>query len=406
MRQGQTVAIKLQAVTLDGVRQKRFDREVSALRRLQNPHTVCIFDSGQDSGVSYIVMERLQGETLSDRLSRCGKVPTSDAARLIGYAARGLAAAHANGIVHRDVKPSNLFVVGDGPDETVKLVDFGIARSSLNAGAEATDTGVIGSPAYMSPEQARGERVTAASDLWALAVVAFKLLSGAEPFTEQHVPATLARICSGRPLARLNDELPAALRAFFKIAFRIDPTHRFHSAEDFSASFARACSGVNEMAVGRDEPTQPQDRVASRRGRVWRVGAAVALSATALLVAARFVVPQSKRAQPPSALPVSRSAPTSQGEDASAVAPLRPDAAGGALASPTPERRGGPLPGRARGSAGPQPSQPNAGRSGAASASTRESPAYAPADALSIRREEEKPEGTSPLVRDPLDRRF
>jgi serine/threonine-protein kinase len=410
--EGQVVAIKLQPAALpDDVSQKRFDREVSALRQLQNPYTVRIFDSGQESGVSYIVMELLRGETLSDRLGRCTKVPPNTAARIIGCAAQGLAAVHACGIVHRDVKPSNLFLVGDEPDVVVKVFDFGIAKSSVQVGSDETDTGVIGSPAYMSPEQCRGERVTAASDLWSLAVVAFKLLTGAEPFTEQHVPATLTRICSGRPIARLDDELPGALRDFFKIAFRINPKQRFKSAQELAASFARACSGVSQVSVGREGPTQTHQRVPRARSRAWRVGLGIALSAVALVVGARAVVQAQKLAPPPAAPTITtRSAPAPRDGQATALRPVLADAAAksDAAAPPSPEIRKERGRGRAGVRAARPPSFPNEGSSAGAtaSASTPTLPEKVQPEALSVRGQETVSEAPPQPVRDPLDRRF
>ena len=176
-----TVAIKLLAAAFandDSVRE-RFTREALAAARLSRaPSTVTIFDVGEHEGRPYIVMEYFPGGSLADRLAAEGAQPLGRTLEWLRETAAALDAAHAHGIVHRDVKPANLLLDDEGG---VHVADFGVA-SAAHLGA-MTETGtVVGTAGYLSPEQARGERATAASDRYALAVVAFELLTGTRPF--------------------------------------------------------------------------------------------------------------------------------------------------------------------------------------------------------------------------------
>ncbi|HYP90333.1 MAG TPA: serine/threonine-protein kinase [Polyangiaceae bacterium] len=255
----QSVAIKLQLdTTIDGAAARRFEREVDALRRVSSAHVVRIFDAGRDQGLSYIVMERLRGETLKERLAKGGAFSARERCAIVAQAAAGLAAAHALGVVHRDIKPSNLFLSHEGSVEAVKVIDFGIAKASIELMGDATGSGIIGSPTHMSPEQARGQHVDARSDLWALAAVAFELSYGREPFTERELPATLQRICAGKAhrVSGTRGAVPAALGPFFKRAFLVDSRQRFQTAEELAACFEQAwCSAASELP-GRSDDTK------------------------------------------------------------------------------------------------------------------------------------------------------
>jgi serine/threonine-protein kinase len=252
-----SVAVKFQTAVVEGGSERRFAAEAETLCRLSCPHVVRFFYAGRDRGLSFIVMEHLLGHTLRRRLEMSGNLNPTQVTALIWQAAIGLGSAHRAGIVHRDVKPSNLFLTIEDGKECLKLIDFGIAKGR-GLEASTAGSGAVGSPAYMSPEQALGERVDHRSDVWALAVVAFTALCGQEPFTAENVPATLDRICRGRArrITRERADLSPALDAFFARAFVHDPTHRFQSTSELAVHFERACKGIALEPLGRLSKTK------------------------------------------------------------------------------------------------------------------------------------------------------
>lgn len=250
--ENRSVAIKFQNAALDGANDRRFAREADALCRLTCPHVVRFYYAGRERGLSFIVMEHLLGHTLRRRLEVCGQLFAPEVSALVWQAAIGLGSAHRAGIIHRDVKPSNLFMTVEAGKDCLKVIDFGIAKGR-GLGNSTSGTGTIGSPGYMSPEQVLGERVDHRSDVWSLAVVAFTALCGKEPFTAENVPATLDRIARGqaRQITRERADLPGALEAFFARAFVRDPAHRFQSPSELAVHFERACQGVALESLGR-----------------------------------------------------------------------------------------------------------------------------------------------------------
>jgi serine/threonine protein kinase len=174
------VAVKLLAENLSGDESvhRRFVREARLAARLSHPNVVSVFDAGDDDGRPYIVMEFVDGENLAELLARRGRIPPDEARGLALQAAQGLAHAHAAGLVHRDVKPQNLILRRDG---TLKIADFGIARAAEATALTQAGT-VLGTAAYLSPEQALGEEVTPATDVYSLGAVLYELLTGRTPF--------------------------------------------------------------------------------------------------------------------------------------------------------------------------------------------------------------------------------
>ena len=217
----------------------RFRREAHAAARLSgNPNIVTIFDVAEYQGRPMIVMEYLGGGSLEARIEGHGGCPPAQVFAWLAQAASALDAAHAAGVVHRDIKPANLLLDGEG---RVHVGDFGIASA---AGLDSfTETGtILGSAGYLSPEQARGERATAASDRYSLAVVGFELLAGERPFAATSTTVEAARHVTDPvpPIHQVNPDLPAALDRVFERALAKDPGDRYPTAADFVAELRQA----------------------------------------------------------------------------------------------------------------------------------------------------------------------
>ncbi|WP_437896767.1 serine/threonine-protein kinase [Sorangium sp. So ce124] len=226
----------------------RFEREARAAAQLKSPHIVQVHDFGfeEEDEVPYLVMELLQGEDLSKRLQRCGRLSLPETLHIIVQAGKALRSVHEAGFVHRDLKPANFFLARvDGEDgEIVKLLDFGIAKDvSAVLAADISATGeVMGSPNYMSPEQFYGERdVDARSDLWSLGVILFKMLTGQLPFPGDAIGRVVTKVILGTvPSAReLAPDLPSGIDAFFARALARDRDERFQNVREMINELAR-----------------------------------------------------------------------------------------------------------------------------------------------------------------------
>ena len=208
----------------------RFRQEARAAGSLNHPNIVSVYDFGHDPAGAYIVMELIDGEDLASVIRRTGAVPPRQAARLASDVASALAAAHGRGIIHRDVKPANVLVSRDG---RVKVTDFGIARAV--ADAQLTMPGLtMGSVHYFSPEQARGEPTTAASDVYSLGIVLYELLTGRRPWGGDSAAAiAMARLSGAAPLpSAVRAGIPPALDAIVRRAMSRDPAQRYQSAAE------------------------------------------------------------------------------------------------------------------------------------------------------------------------------
>jgi tetratricopeptide (TPR) repeat protein len=238
------VAVKLLAERLsaDPDLRARFSKEALTAARLSSePHVVTIFDVGEHQGRPFIVMEHLPGGTLAARAGG-GRVEPEQALAWLAQAAEALDAAHSHGIVHRDVKPANFLF--DGADR-LQVVDFGIARVvDETVGMTAPGT-VLGTAGYLAPEQAQGHETTAASDRYALAVVAYELLTGRRPFERESPTAeAAAHIHEIVPPASEQADLPEAVDAVFARALAKSPVHRFPTAAAFVEALAEALHGT------------------------------------------------------------------------------------------------------------------------------------------------------------------
>jgi eukaryotic-like serine/threonine-protein kinase len=243
---GREVALKVLKPEFsdDPTFRSRFETEARNAAALHHPNVASVFDfgelpatdqsdggSGSDKARPYLVMELVRGEPLSALLRKGEPMPADVAANLVAQAADGLAAAHELGIVHRDVKPANLLVTRD---RTVKITDFGIARAA-DAVALTTTGQVIGTPQYLSPEQAEGKTATGASDIYSLGVVLYECLAGRRPFdAESPIATALAHIREQPP--PLPDDVPEAMRRTVETALAKDPADRFESVAELAAA--------------------------------------------------------------------------------------------------------------------------------------------------------------------------
>jgi eukaryotic-like serine/threonine-protein kinase len=234
---GSQVAIKLvhpSVLDNDDV-VKRFLREAKAAATLRSPHVVQIFDHGLDRGIPYIVMELLEGESLAQCLAREKRLSPARTARLFAHVARAITKAHEAGVVHRNLKPDNIFLVKNDDDEVAKVLDFGIAKMADYLGDAPANVStrrgkLLGTLHYMSPEQVRGHEVDQRTDLWSLAVIVFECLCGRVPFNQEKAGDALVEICTGPiPVPSEVAPVPAGFDAWFAKGVRRVPAERFQS---------------------------------------------------------------------------------------------------------------------------------------------------------------------------------
>jgi hypothetical protein len=292
-RLGRDVAIKLlrPEISARPDLRTRFEAEARAAASLSHPNAVAVFDTGEENGVPYIVMERLPGETLADRIA-AGTLDSADVKRIGAEVLGALGAAHGAGLAHRDVKPGNILIAADG---RAKVADFGIAKSveAQEGAPDLTGTGqLLGTPAYLAPERLNGAPATAQSDLYALGVVLYEALAVVKPFDGATPLATAQAISAGsyRPLAEVRPGLDPAVVATVERAMATDPAHRFRSAAEMSAALTggaasaatAAATATVEVRTGDtivlDKPIASADPVGAGvdRRRLSVVGAIVA----------------------------------------------------------------------------------------------------------------------------------
>jgi serine/threonine protein kinase/Tfp pilus assembly protein PilF len=252
---------------------ERFLREIDVAAHLQHPHILPLFDSGQlGPGVFYFVMPYVEGESLRARISREKQLPIEDAIRLAAEVADALSAAHAYGVIHRDIKPENILLVGGH----AVVADFGIARALSAAGGERlTETGMaLGTPQYMSPEQATAGEVDGRADIYSLGCVVYEMLTGMPPFTGSTAQAVMARhSLETVPRVRIvRSAVPDALERVVLRALAKVPADRYASARELADALARA--------AGSSEAVLPPARRRSWRTSIALLGIAVAAAAS------------------------------------------------------------------------------------------------------------------------------
>jgi beta-lactam-binding protein with PASTA domain/predicted Ser/Thr protein kinase len=303
-----TVAIKvlLPQFARDAGFVARFRREAQAAARLNQPNIVGVYDTGSDGDRQYIVMEFVEGRTLAEFLAGGRRLTPMQAVDMTQKIASALGSAHAQGIVHRDIKPGNVMVTRDG---LVKVMDFGIARMQTDITAPQTSS-VIGTPTYLSPEQAQGQAVDARSDLYSLGCVLYELLAGRPPFTGDTPVAIAYKQVNEAPVppSAHNPDVPPRLDAVVMKCLAKNPANRYQTAEEFSADLERVKQGQDVEAtplmaagiggdatqvIARPAPTQvlppPGEDGSSRK--VW-LGVLIGLLIFGLLAAGGYLIGQ------------------------------------------------------------------------------------------------------------------
>jgi serine/threonine protein kinase len=317
--------------TLDPVARERFLREANAAGQVRHANIVPLFDAGIDDGVAYVVMDLIEGDTLAAHLTRHGPLAPERAVRITRDLAAGLASVHACGIVHRDIKPANVLLHPSGDDLVPVLVDFGAAwfADPASGGTLTLRGELIGTPAYMSPEQGAGLALDARADVYALGVLLYECLTGRRPYEGPTWQATLmAATRGGCPTVRsLRPEISAGLDRIVQRAMNPDRDARFPTADALRHAL--------------DQPLpQPAPRwgipltllallvvgVSSARGWSAPVRRAVVAPSPSPVTAALAPVPAPPHAAPPAPMPAALPAPTAAPVAASIAAPPPPPA--------------------------------------------------------------------------------
>jgi serine/threonine-protein kinase len=264
----------------DADRLARLEREATLLASLNHPNIAAIYGLEADQGTRFLVLELVEGSTLADRLGR-GRIPVGESLKLALQIAEALEAAHEKGVIHRDLKPANIKVT---PEGRIKVLDFGLAKA-LAPGSEDAPTltaiptqagAVIGTPAYMSPEQARGETAGRQSDIWSFGVVLYELLTGASPFRQRSTAETLASVLGTPPdYSVLPSDTPANARLLVRRCLEKDQKRRLQHIGDVRIEVEEALSALTVQAT----PGRP-DRVSANR-RLRRATGAIALASLA-----------------------------------------------------------------------------------------------------------------------------
>ena len=295
------VALKVlpEAFTADPERLARFQREAKVLASLNHPNIGGIYGIETSGETQALVLELIEGPTLAERIAD-GPIPVEQAVPMVRQIAEALSAAHDAGIIHRDLKPANIKVRSDG---TVKVLDFGLAKAAEGRGGEAADAptmtamssqagAVVGTAAYMAPEQARGEAVDKRADIWALGCVCYELLSGHRPFEGRTMSDTLASVLAREvDLTRLPEEVPAALHKFMARCLEKEPMRRLRDAAE----------GVLQLEEGLAQPVvEPAEAAAGRAAplQFWQRPVSAAVAVITALVFGGLAVGIAVRTEP------------------------------------------------------------------------------------------------------------
>ncbi|MFC5302018.1 serine/threonine-protein kinase [Azospira restricta] len=268
--------------------EQRFFREAKSAGRLNHPNIVTIHDVGRDGELAWIAMEFLSGRSLRDRLDTGVPLSCERIVEIAAAVADGLAFAHAQGVVHRDVKPANIMVLDNG---TVKLTDFGIAQ--IPGGGLTMAGAVLGSPKYMSPEQVAGQKADGRSDIFSLGTVLYELLTGQPPFSGDNLHATMYQVVhkAPPPPSGCCAGLPPVFDAIVAKAMAKEPAERYQDAAELAADLRRALGAVTPTLSGEAAGIATPSPAATMPAPLWRrpvaVAAGLALLAGAAVMALR-----------------------------------------------------------------------------------------------------------------------
>ncbi len=309
---------------------ERFRREAEAVAAIQSTHIVPVYDVGEADGICWLLMPLVLGATLKSVLLREGRLPVEEVRRILLEAAEGLQAAHDAGVVHRDIKPENLML--DGKTGRVMLMDFGIAKA-MDASVDHALTGtgvVIGTPQYMSPEQAMGKHAPEPrSDQYSLAAVGYQMLTGRVPFEGDNVREVMARqlLEEPTPLSRIVDGIPSAISATIHQALRKEPKQRFASMAAFAKSLRGEVLSPEEGGIVR---RKSEFNIPTRR-RPWLAAMGWVLLAGAVGFGAKqagWLTPTAPASAPAESLRVTPDSPRGRPSGGSRPARLAPVTAG------------------------------------------------------------------------------
>jgi serine/threonine-protein kinase len=287
LRHDRPVALKVMRADLaESLGAERFLREIRTTARLDHPHILSVLDSGSDAGQLWYTTPFVEGESLRERLRREAQLPLDDAQRLSREVAEALDYAHRHGVIHRDIKPENILL----SEAHARVADFGVAKA-LGEGSDdkLTGTGLaIGTPAYMSPEQAAGGAVDARSDIYALGCVLYEMLAGEPPYTGPTPQAVLAkRVLEPVPHVRtLRQSVPPALEEVLLRALAKVPADRFATAADFARDLTRASVGQTTIVAPVSAPKANVPAAGIRRSGRWLAAGAFAALCVGGLAAA------------------------------------------------------------------------------------------------------------------------
>jgi serine/threonine protein kinase len=283
-RLGRSVAIKAMrpSVAESPDAKARFFREAKSAAAIHHDHVIAIHHISEDRGVPFLVMPYLPGESLDDRVKREAILPVAEIIRIGSETAEGLAAAHDRGLIHRDIKPGNLWL--EAPTARVKILDFGLARTVSTGGgppADITQAGaVVGTPAYMSPEQGRGQPLDARSDLFSLGGVLYRMATGRQPFRGEDNASVLMALAADTPddPRSLNPAIPPALSALIMQLLEKDPAKRLASARDVVRRLAEIPDKITAPDDTITVPPPPASRARNSRRVYWTAGVVSALA--------------------------------------------------------------------------------------------------------------------------------
>jgi Protein kinase domain len=294
------VAIKVMAPELasSSPARKRFLREARAAGRVRHENVVQIYAVGEQP-LPYLVMEYIPGQTLQHRLDQAGPLDVPDVLRIGGQIARGLAAAHEQGLIHRDIKPSNILLEGPA-EQKVKITDFGLARAADDASVSQTGF-IAGTPQYMAPEQACGEKLDYRADLFSLGSVLYTMTSGRPPFRAGTAMAVLKRVADDtpRPIPEIIPEAPPWLCALIARLHAKDPAQRFQSAAEVADVLGRHLAHLQQPSLA----PRPEAGAVPRQRQPRRVAVLAAAAVVLAVLGAVLTYPLWRRAGPASVAP-------------------------------------------------------------------------------------------------------